>query len=334
MKTIKLAGLNALLAIALLGTACTPAAAPTPTLDPNVIYTSAAQTVVAQLTQNAPTATQRPTETPRATATRMSSLPTLPPLGTLAPLKTSTAALGPTNDKCQYITQSPSDNSSVKANSVFNVIWRIKNTGTTTWNTNYYYRFYAAVDKLGTSANSYPLTATVAPNGEVELKVIADASSVPGLYDTSWVLTNAEGRNFCSFNIKVNVVESTSTSSAATAIPATEAHGITYDEDTLNSMGLSSGSVTVTFTDGDAIQARIAYPVGPSYTTSHDVTFLGNNGVQFEDDQYAASAGTRYLYAGIVHGSAYTFTITRNAALTPVGRIYSLEVCNSSVNCW
>jgi hypothetical protein len=328
MKTIKLAGLNALLAIALLGTACTPAAAPTPTIDPNMIYTSAAQTVIAQLTQNAPppTATQKPTEAPKVTPTKLSSLPTLPPLGTLAPLKTSTAALGPTNDKCQYITQSPSDNSSVKANSVFNIIWRIKNTGTTTWNTNYYYRFYAAVDKLHIQSNSYPLTTTVAPNGEVELKVVAEASSVAGLYDTNWVLTNPDGRNFCSFNIKVNVAASTSTSSEATAVPATEAHMITYGEEQF-----TAATTTITYTDGTPIQARIVFPTGPTYASTVRVSITGNNSVVQDASQYSESAGTGYLYAGITHGLPYTFTVTKDAA---AGRIYRLEVCDSSVNCW
>jgi hypothetical protein len=145
-------------------------------------------------------------------------LPTLPGiLPTLPPLATSTSVASATGDKALYVTQSPSDNTSVKTGQTFNVIWRLRNTGTTTWNNQYVYRFYSAANKLSTSANGYNLTTTVPPNGEVELKAVATASSTPGTYDTRWVITNPQGVNFGTFDLTINVVQGTSSSSGPEA---------------------------------------------------------------------------------------------------------------------
>jgi hypothetical protein len=274
MKSYKMAGLSALLAIALLGSACTPAAAPTPTVDPNLLYTSAAQTVIAQLTQNAPppTATPAPTNTKAALPT-LAAMPTLAPLTTLAPLKTATLALGPTDDKCQYITQTPADYTNVKAGSTFNITWRIKNTGTTTWGTGYVYRFYAAVNKLKLSANGYDLTSTVLPNGEIELKATATASSTVGQYDANWVLTNPQGRNFCAFSIIVNVTAASANSGdSPTAAPA---------ELSSTSISVASAGGTFTYNESSKLEyIRINYTPGASAadgTTQVTVSVTNND---------------------------------------------------------
>ncbi len=203
---------NALIIFPLLLTACGPTSTPAPTVDVNALYTQAAVTIFAQLTANAPTIAP----TTAATNTAMPSmtplggaLPTLPPLATLPSLSTPTTAASNAPDKAAYVTQSPSDYSNVTTGKVFNIIWRLRNVGTTTWNTNYVYRFYSASNKISTSANGYNLPASVPPNGEVELKAVATASGTPGTYDTRWVITNAEGVNFGSFDLTVNVVQGT-----------------------------------------------------------------------------------------------------------------------------
>jgi hypothetical protein len=215
----KLFGLNTLLAISLLLTACgTPTPPPTPTMDVNALFTQAAQTVVAQMTANAPTVTptKAATNTPLPTFTPLGgALPTLPPLSTLPALATATKQGFTGPDKAVYITQSPSDYSTVKTGQVFNITWRLQNTGTTTWNQNYAYRFYSATAKIPTSANGYNLTATVAPGAFADLTAVATAPSSPGTYDTLWVLTNANGENFSSFSLTINVVQGPTTSSSA-----------------------------------------------------------------------------------------------------------------------
>ena len=217
-------GIYSLLLISMLLAACGPTVTPAPTVDVNALYTQAAVTMIAQLTQNAPTITPTvpATATPAVTAT-LAALPTLPGvLPTLPPLATSTSIASASGDKALYVTQSPSDNTSVKTNQTFNIIWRLRNTGTTTWNNQYAYRFYSASNKIPTSANGYNLTQSVAPNAEVELKVVATAPGTPGTYDTRWVITNAEGVNFSSFDLTINVVQGAASSSVeatATGVP-------------------------------------------------------------------------------------------------------------------
>lgn len=224
MKT-KILGFNALMVLMLVLTACVPQAEPIPpTIDANQLFTQAAMTVVAQLTQDAPPATQTPapTLTPAFTSTPLGgALPTLPPLSTLPSLATPARAALNIADKAMYITQSPSDNATVQAGKVFNITWRLRNTGTTTWNTNYTYRFFAARNKIPTSANGYNLTTSVPPNGEVDITVVATAPSTAGSYDTQWVLTNPEGTNFSYFTLDINVTGTASTGgSQPTAVDA------------------------------------------------------------------------------------------------------------------
>jgi hypothetical protein len=215
-------GLNALLVLFLLTTACAPAAAPAPTIDANQLFTQAAITVIAQLTKNAPTATQIPTQTKAPLFTNTppgGALPTLPPLATLPAFATPTRAGLNIADKALYLTQSPADGASVKTGQIFNVTWRLRNVGTTTWNQNYKYRFFAAANKLSTNAGEYALTKTVPPNGEVDLTVVATAPSSVGTVDTQWVITNPEGTNFQLFTLTVNVVAGSSSNPGATAVP-------------------------------------------------------------------------------------------------------------------
>jgi hypothetical protein len=289
-------GLNTLMALTLLLTACAPSATPEPTIDVNQLFTQAASTVIAQLTQNAPPATQIPTATkaPLATNTPLGgALPTLPPLATLPPLMTPTKASLNIADKAAYITQSPSDNTSVKTGQVFNITWRMRNTGTTTWNQNYQYRFFAAANKLSTNASSYPLTKTVPPNGEVDLTVVATAPSSTGTYDTQWVLTNPEGTNFSIFTLSVNVVAgSTSGSSVETAAaPADPCSDKNYafGGDTRNVT--SSDSLTIKMQGG---QIYLSWAADKTATGTFGVTYDAV-GVDNMDAKSFKTAGSKWF---------------------------------------
>jgi len=284
----RLIGLNTLLILSLALTACGPQETPAPTIDANQLFTQAAVTVIAQLTQNAPTVTPTipATNTPEATAT-LAALPTLAMLPTLAPMPTATSAAANSPDKALYVTQSPADNTSVKTGQVFNIIWRLRNVGTTTWNQNYQYRFYSAANKIPTSANGYNLTTTVAPNAEVELKVVATAPGTPGTYDTRWVLTNPEGVNFSSFDLTLNVVQGSSGSSSeatATGVPnacdTQELAGAPWvlDPGSSKDFTISGGQATVYFVANTTTNSGInikapSYnndvPVGQSVSAEH-----------------------------------------------------------------
>jgi hypothetical protein len=267
--TSKILGINTLLLITLLLTACGPTVPPSPTLDTNMLFTQAAQTVVAGLTQNAPTLTPTlaATNTPLPSMTPLGGvLPTLPPLSTLPPLATSTVQGYSGADKAEYITQSPADYASVKTGQVFNITWRLQNVGTTTWTPSYVYRFYSAIAKLPTAANGYNLTTTVPPKGFVDLTVVATAPSSPGTYDTRWVLTNPNGDNFRSFDLTITVVQGSSgggTVATATGVPnACELNTLDGAPWSVPSTGtktleleVAGGQIYVYFISGDSLTA-------------------------------------------------------------------------------
>lgn len=199
-------GLFVLIAGSLILSACGAGQPPatTPTIDANMIYTSAAMTVAAQLTQNA-ALTPKPSSTPEATATLAiptadTTLPTLPLPGaaTLPPVPgiptlTPNAAVNPVQPAqpglpkgYQWISNDPADNTVIVAGTKFDIAWRVKNTGTTTWTTNYSYYFYSG-DKFF-EKSTYKLRAPVAPGEEVTLLVDGIAPSKSGTYFTWWKL--------------------------------------------------------------------------------------------------------------------------------------------------
>ena len=326
-------GIYSLLLISMLLAACGPTVTPAPTVDVNALYTQAAVTMIAQLTQNAPTITPTvpPTATPAVTAT-LAALPTLAGvLPTLPPLATSTSIASATGDKAMYVTQSPADNTSVKTNQTFNIIWRLRNTGTTTWNNQYTYRFYSASNKIPTSANGYNLTQSVAPNAEVELKAVATAPGTPGTYDTRWVITNAEGVNFSSFDLTINVVQGTSSggvSATATGVP-NACDAIQYGAgdqgmvagDTV-SYDLSGGQVAISWTRDTAVTS----------TTSLTFEYVNNDDATDTQTNTIGATSTTAIVLGTPDKDPHTLTVE----MTGPGKIILTVVKSVAANntCW
>ena len=211
-------------------TACGSQGTQTPTVDPVAIYTQVAQTVQAQVTNNAKltpkaTSTPLPTDTQPAPPTlRPSSTPfgTLPATtqANLTPVKTGTtsAALPTTGaatlpalgtqppvtsaDKMMYVSQSVADGSSFSPSQGFTQKWVLKNIGTTTWDTTYQVRLYAG-PSFG--ANNKPLDQTVKPNGQATISMDMRAPDTQGEYTTVWVITAPDGHNFGSFTLTIKV---------------------------------------------------------------------------------------------------------------------------------
>lgn len=223
-KKTYLAGIVVLLAAALALAACSSPSAPAaPTADANAVYTQAAATVAANLTQDA---SKNPTDTPTFapptdTPTTVNALPavtdtpsgspnttvTTTPLATgtqatatkssslLVP--TATKASGPapvTGDKAEWVSQGPTDGSSIPVSATFNVVYVLKNTGTTTWTTQYTLRFYAG-DQMS-SPKDTNITKVVKPGETVQIPFVMIAPSSAGKTHTIWAFSNADGVNF------------------------------------------------------------------------------------------------------------------------------------------
>ena len=190
-----------LITTALLLVACAPATPVEPTPDVNAISTSAANTVVAELTLTAAVFTptsQPPTETPT-----QSEPPTETPTVALA-LDPTQVALGTPAALCDdydfdlsTLDVTIPDGTPMTPGQEFTKTWKIKNTGICTWDTEYQAIFsYSSPPNQRMNAQPIPLSALVAPGQEVEVSVQFTAPTTPGEYTAYWQMVNASGFPF------------------------------------------------------------------------------------------------------------------------------------------
>ena len=159
------------------------AATPNPN-DPNVVFTAAALTVQAQLTQAAPFST--PTLPPPQPSNTAVTFPTAAPI-----IPTNTPLVPPTAvcDQAQFVSDvTIPDGTATNPGAIFKKTWRLKNTGTCTWSG------YTLVFDSGESMSPVidPI-GTVAPGQEVDVSVSFTAPVAPGEYKSYWRLRNTSG---------------------------------------------------------------------------------------------------------------------------------------------
>ncbi len=187
-------------------------ASPTPSMDPNLVYTAAAQTANARLTEMAkisvPTETPTPSEptpdvaltvafeTISAQLTQAAALTPSPnPPQAVPATVTAGVVAGVTGDRAMYVADvTVIDGSDFAAGTAFVKTWRLKNIGTTTWTTAYSFG-YISGDKMD-GPNSISLQKNVAPGEMVEISVNLVAPASSGHYRGYWKLLNAEGKYF------------------------------------------------------------------------------------------------------------------------------------------
>jgi hypothetical protein len=166
--------------------ACGGAATGTPTstttpVDVPAIFTEAAQTVIAQLTEQAPTLTP----TPLFTAT-----PTLPPATVVTP--------SPTVQKCEdaaFVSDvTIPDGTQMAVNQHFTKTWRVQNTGTCTWITGFYLAFSYGEPMGGQT--KVPLASAVAVGQTVDISVSLTVPDKTGKLTGAWAIFDDKGVNF------------------------------------------------------------------------------------------------------------------------------------------
>ena len=200
------------------GSAPTAIATPTtiPTVDPkptfNAVSTQAAQTVVADLTKNAPTATEvvPPTQTPV-------------PTNTTAPTNTNTPAPTATNTRvfiawthtptptqsaysCVVTEVSPKSGETLKVNQDFDGKWTVKNSGTKTWSAGNVDLGFISGDKFQAGSLTYDLGNDVAPNGTYTFAIDMKAPANDGTFTSVWGL-NLEDGSVCQLSLNINVTK-------------------------------------------------------------------------------------------------------------------------------
>ena len=188
-----------------------------PTVDSQALFTAAAMTVQAEFTEIAAltpsaTATLPPTPT-RVTSvptlvTPAVGIPTLPGVGTALPgigtqptlpgLATTAGTGCSTGDKAEWLYNTPVDGKTVQRTADFDLIWYVKNVGTTTWTKDYIYRWAGYGPNFATKSQyNFWWEDGIAPGETAEFIVHMIAPNTVGKTETMyWVLTNPAGCNF------------------------------------------------------------------------------------------------------------------------------------------
>jgi hypothetical protein len=165
------------------------------TIDPGAIYTQAAQTVMAQLTQQVPLSTQAPTGAPTQPGLTPAATEAAQATSTQHPLATSTTAPSATSVPCnraEFVRDvSIPDGTEISAGVSFVKVWRLKNTGSCSWTSDYSLVFVNGDDMEG---DDTPLPGTVRPGEEVNVSVELVAPDDPGRYRGNWMLSDGERR--------------------------------------------------------------------------------------------------------------------------------------------
>ena len=166
--------------------ACNLPSNATQTEEPNFIFTQAALTVQAQLTESVPFST--PTLPPPAATNTAVVFPTFtsPPPVTFTPIASATSVC----DQAQFIKDvTVPDGTIYEPGATFTKTWRLQNAGTCTWSG------YNLVFDSGDAMNgtSPIVIGTVSPGQEVELTVNLTAPATDGSYRGYWRIRNTAG---------------------------------------------------------------------------------------------------------------------------------------------
>jgi hypothetical protein len=174
----------------------------------SALYTAAAETTIAQLTQvSGPPASPAATgmvptfPAPTAAAPTGQLSPSAPPTST-TPIPTAepTSAPPPTSIPvpCDAVTfvkdVTVGDNTQLSPGAPFIKTWRLRNNGTCTWTTGYSAVFVKG-DAMG-AASPVTLPHSVAPGDTVDVSVAMYAPDKAGTYRGDWMLRNAGGALF------------------------------------------------------------------------------------------------------------------------------------------
>jgi hypothetical protein len=134
------------------------------------------------------------------------SVPTLPVLPTSTALVLATKPLVP--DMAQWVSNNPADGSTltIDPDVRWDMIWKVKNSGTTTWTTKYTLRYFNG-ERLQRSVDSIAFPREVKPGEIVTLTVPAKTPYSPGDAETMWALTNENGQNFYYVTLKIKLIQ-------------------------------------------------------------------------------------------------------------------------------
>ncbi len=262
LKRILLASLSLALALS----ACSPKAPATPTpLSPDAVLTAAVRTAEAMGMQRfGQTPSPLPTEELGVTAAAVTPTtpPATPPGAALTPGRTPSGAppnAPPANlaDKAEYVADvTVPDGTTFAPGEAFEKTWRIRNSGSTTWNTAYQLVFIDG-NLLG-AEQSISLPQDTAPGQEVDITVKMTAPETAGNFVSYWKLRNPAGQAFGlgvdgkeAIWVKITVAAQPEAAGAATpaaSAQVNEVSGVSLQVDQANVSGACPHVFTFTAT--------------------------------------------------------------------------------------
>jgi hypothetical protein len=193
-----------LVSLFFLSLACNmPGRESTPTPDPGALYTVAALTLEALMTQDAG---GNPQATQPVIATSTSQIPVAvtntlsPPTQTSnPPTSTPKPSLTPSQAPCDRVEfvkdVTIEDGTEIDAGEPFEKVWRLKNSGSCTWTSGYNLIFDSG-DQMDAPDHQQLTTGTVSPGQEIDVKVALVAPDDPGEYRGNFKLRNSDGADF------------------------------------------------------------------------------------------------------------------------------------------
>ena len=196
MKIKKILKFWLLISLAVIIAGCGPSPEATPTIDPIVLLTDVAGTVQAEITQAAlltPAATLAPPPTSTPLPVPTLPLPAAPtsPAGTLGQ-----PAVTPDNATWIEDVETP-DGTIFEPGDRFTRKWKIENTGTTTWNTDYRMIYYGGQPIMCDEADmNINLQQTVDPTNQITISVRMTAPDPHGTYSNYFRMVNDKGEVF------------------------------------------------------------------------------------------------------------------------------------------
>lgn len=186
----------------------------TPTPEPQMVLTAAAETAIFRLTEAS-------AQTPSPTVTQASPTPDLAltqAYATISAQQTQAAKLTPAptavkasptsgssnlKDLAEYVADvTIPDGTDFQPGAQFKKTWRIKNAGASTWSTSYSF-VYISGDKMN-APDRVSLPNSVAPNETVDISVDMTAPAQVGTYRGYWKLLNPNG-NFVDNAVYVEI---------------------------------------------------------------------------------------------------------------------------------
>ena len=276
------------------------------------MQTSVAQTVAAQPQGQAdqgttPGVPSSPSNTP--------IVPTIPS----APSKTPTDSNA--CDKVEFVSETIPDGTDYAASASFTKTWRVKNTGTCTWDSSYDIVFDHG-DTLGAPA-AIAFPGVVAPGQEVDLSINMTAPASPGTYSSYWKFRNGSDVIFVTnpFSTVIDVVGPTATSGIGVIITIPgPVFILRYTDQVLKQVSVPASSQA----GATAVCPSNSVVTGGGFATSGSNMFvktmsISGNGWQVYGVNQLGSSQLLNAYAVCLYNSGGTTSQVYNQVTVPAG---------------